>query len=182
MAKAPSHRRGFVRPVHGVAKCGDERLVIRLPSESAAAHPNLLRNWHFVTSPAHAAFEAADHSWTSPSSTRCRRSSSKAFSRLATTIVATAFPIKLVEGACVDPRYLRGPTTHPRGEARQACSAPSERGRRVADNYQPASATRHHLRSLEAFQHSSSCGQKLHPTPPPVVSRNPHPCASLQQA
>ena len=120
--------------------------------------------------------------WMSPSSTRCRWSSSNAFARLATTILATAFPIKFVEGACVDPRYLLAPTTHPRGEARQACCAPSERGRRVADNYRPASATRHQPRSLEAFQHSSSRGQRLHPTAPTVVSRNPHPCASLQQA
>ena len=89
---------------------------------------------------------------------------------------------RLSRPPCVDPPNLRGPTTHPRGGARQVCSARSERGRLIGDNYRPASATRRPPRSFEEFQHSSSCGKRLHPIVPPVVSRNPHPRPSSQQA
>jgi hypothetical protein len=39
----------------------------------------------------------------------------------------------LLKALCVDQPNLRGPTTHSRGGARQACSARSERGRPIGD-------------------------------------------------
>jgi hypothetical protein len=88
----------------------------------------------------------------------------------------------LLKALCVDQPNLRAPAIHPQGGARQAYSARSKRCPLVGDNYWPAGATRRSLRSLEGFQHSSSCGQRLHPIVPAVVSRNPHPCLSSQQA
>jgi hypothetical protein len=103
-------------------------------------------------------------------------------SRKAMELWGTRANAGLLKALCVDPPNLRAPAIHPQGGARQAYSARSKQGRLVGDNYRPASAIRRQLRSLQGFQHSSSCGQRLHPIVPAVVSRNPHPCLSSQQA